>query len=232
MARVLVLFAHPALEKSRVNRALVAVVPALRRRLPGLTFHDLYEAYPDFGVDVAHEQALLVAHDVVVLHHPFYWYSTPPLVKQWEDLVLEHGWAYGSQGRMLEGKRLLNVVTVGGGAAAYGPEGYNRFTVRQLLAPIEQTARLCRMTYLPPWVVHGTHRLSDAEVSDTAGRYAALLTRLHDDRLDEGALAGAELGNGILDAPLDPTPATSAEGPGDGAAAATPRGALAGRGGR
>jgi glutathione-regulated potassium-efflux system ancillary protein KefG len=203
MAHVLVLFAHPALEKSRVNRALVETVPALAGRLPRLTFHDLYEAYPDFGVDVAREQALLAAHDVVVLHHPFYWYSAPPLVKQWEDLVLEHGWAYGARGRMLDGKRLLSVVTLGGGASAYRPEGYNRFTVRQLLAPIEQMARLCRMQYLPPWVVYGTHRMQGAEVARAARRYAALLTRLHDDRLDLAALAGEELCNGLLDPVLD-----------------------------
>lgn len=210
MARVLVLFAHPALEKSRANRALVAVVPGLRARLPGLTFHDLYEAYPDFDVDVAHEQALLVAHDVVVLHHPFYWYSTPPLVKQWEDLVLEHGWAYGSEGRMLEGKRLLSVVTLGGGESAYQPEGYNRFTVRQLLAPIEQTAHLCRMRYLPPWLVHGTHRLSDAELALAVRGYATVLTRLHDDALDLTALDGLATSNGVLDAPVAPVAAPPA----------------------
>ena len=200
MARVLVLFAHPALEKSRVNRRLVDAAHALAARRPGLTVHDLYEAYPDYDVDVPREQALLVAHDVVVLHHPFYWYSTPPLVKQWEDLVLEHGWAYGSAGRMLEGKRLLSVVTLGGGAAAYGPEGLNRFTVRQLLAPIEQTARLCRMTYLPPWAVHGTHRLDDAGIARATRRYAALLAGLLDDRLDAVALAADQLDDAALDA--------------------------------
>jgi len=95
MPGVLVLFAHPALEKSRVNRRLAAAVADL----PGVTLHDLYEAYPDFDVDVKREQDLLVAHDVLVVQHPFYWYSTPALVKQWEDLVLEHGWAYGTAAR-------------------------------------------------------------------------------------------------------------------------------------
>ena len=51
MARVLILFAHPALEKSRVHRRLVREISDD----PGLTFHDLYEAYPDFNVDVARE---------------------------------------------------------------------------------------------------------------------------------------------------------------------------------
>jgi glutathione-regulated potassium-efflux system ancillary protein KefG len=207
MARVLVLFAHPALEKSRVHRRLIDRMPAL----PGLTFHDLYEAYPDFDVDVPREQALLAAHDVVVLQHPLYWYSAPPLVKQWEDLVLEHGWAYGSEGTALAGKRLLCAITAGGGAAAYRHEGYNRFTIRELLAPIEQTARLCRMDYLPPYVVHGTHRLTDAEVEQAAERYRALLVRLHEDRLDHAragrhatlndALAALD-GDGGFDVPV------------------------------
>jgi len=55
----------------------------------GLTFHDLYEAHPDFDVDVAREQELLLGHDAVLVQHPLYGYSTPPLVKQWEDLVLD-----------------------------------------------------------------------------------------------------------------------------------------------
>lgn len=57
------LLAHPALQKSRVQRELGRAV----RALPGVTFHDLYGAYPDFDVEVAREQALLSEHDVVVL---------------------------------------------------------------------------------------------------------------------------------------------------------------------
>ena len=187
MSRVLVLFAHPALEKSRVHRHLVARRPVRAE----LTFHDLYEAYPDFDVDVPREQALLAAHDVVVFQFPFYWYSTPALLKQWEDLVLEHGWAYGQHGRALEGKRVLCAVTAGGRAMAYEREGYNRFTVRELLAPIEATVRLCGMAYLAPWVVHGTHRLDPPEIDALAERYAALLDALCDDRAADAAIAGA-----------------------------------------
>jgi glutathione-regulated potassium-efflux system ancillary protein KefG len=180
MAHVLVLFAHPALEKSRVHRRLIRALPAL----PKLTFHDLYEAYPTFDIHVEHEQALLTAHDLIVLQHPFFWYSTPPLVKQWEDLVLEHGWAYGSTGTALRGKRWLNLITTGGGASAYTREGLNRFTVRELLAPIEQTIRLCGMEYLPPYLIQGTHRMSEADIASAAEHYSELLTWLHDDRID------------------------------------------------
>lgn len=200
MPRVLLLFAHPALDKSRAHRRLAAEWPALRARLPGLTVHDLYEAYPDYDVDVAREQALLAAHDVVLFQFPFYWYSTPPLLKQWEDLVLEHGWAYGRTGRALEGKRCACLLTAGGRAEAYRPEGSNRFTVRQLLAPLEQTAHLCRMTWLPPWVLHGTHRLEPAGRDAAAARYAQLLTAFHDG--DLGAHPDDSLGE-TIDAALD-----------------------------
>lgn len=184
MARVLILFAHPALQSSRVHRRLVSAVP----QRPDITLHDLYEAYPAFDVDVQREQSLLLSHDIVVLQHPFYWYSTPPLIKQWEDLVLEHGWAYGSAGNALRGKHALSVISAGGRQDAYRPGGYNRHTIRQLLAPIEQTWRLCGVECLPPHVIFGTHRLSIAEIDAEADRYARLLHLLADDALDAHAL--------------------------------------------
>lgn len=198
MARVLVLFAHPALEKSRVHRRLARQVPDL----PGLTFHDLYEAYPDFNIDVSHEQDLLVAHDLIVFQHPFYWYSTPPIIKQWEDLVLEHGWAYGSQGNALRGKYWLNMVSTGGQAAAYTHGGFNRLTVRELLAPIEQTARLCKMTFLPPYLIQGTHRMDEPTIELEAARYRQLLVLLHEERLDLSAADALPALNPLLDVAL------------------------------
>ncbi len=171
MSRVLVVFAHPSLQVSRVQRALASRAPGIE----GVTFHDLYERYPDYDIDVEAEQALLLEHDVIVWQHPFYWYSTPPLLKQWIDLVLEHGWAYGSKGTKLHGKHVLSVISAGGPLDAYCEQGYNRYSVRQLLAPLEQTARLCGMTYLPPWLVFGTHRLDDEGLRDAADAYADLL---------------------------------------------------------
>jgi glutathione-regulated potassium-efflux system ancillary protein KefG len=177
---VLILFAHPALEKSRVNRRLVEAV----RDLDGVTFHDLYEEYPAFFVDVRREQTLLSAHDVVVWQHPFYWYSTPALLKQWQDLVLEHGWAYGSGGVALRGKRLLSAITTGGGESAYQHGGHNRYTIRELLAPVDQTAHLCGMEYLPPFVAYGTHGMAASDVQRHAEDYRTVIVALRDGTLD------------------------------------------------
>jgi glutathione-regulated potassium-efflux system ancillary protein KefG len=185
-ARVLVLFAHPAVHKSRVNSRLASSV----RDLAGVTFHDLYEAYPRFDIDVEHEQTLLLEHDIVVLQHPFYWYSTPAILKEWQDLVLEHGWAYGRSGTALHGKRLMCAISTGGREDAYRSDGHNRFAIRQLLAPMEQTATLCGMEFLPPFVVHGTHQLDGGAIEKHAKDYRRVLEALRDGRLDFEAASG------------------------------------------
>ncbi len=185
--RVLVLFAHPALQRSRVNSRLLAAP----RELPDVHLHDLYEMYPRLDIDVRREQELLLAHDVFVCQHPFYWYSTPSIVKEWQDLVLEHGWAYGAQGTALRGKRWLQVVTTGGREEAYCAQGSNRLTVRQLLAPLEQTARLCGMEFLPPFVVHGTHAMDDEAIARHVRDYREVLEALQEDRVDIAAVSAS-----------------------------------------
>ena len=172
--RVLILYAHPMPRKSRANRALAEAL----RGLEGVTFHDLYEAYPDFFIDVAHEKALLVEHDVIVLQHPFYWYSAPALVKEWLDLVLEYGFAYGDKGTALRGKLWQQAITTGGPSEAYEPTGYNRFTVRQLLAPFEQTAHLCGMPFLDPFIVPGVLAMNPSQMQAEALRYRARIEQL------------------------------------------------------
>ena len=176
MARVLILFAHPALQKSRVNIELANAI----RDLPGVTFHDLCEHYPELHIDVRREQRLLTEHDIVVFQHPFYWYSCPAILKEWLDLVLEWGFAYGENGTALRGKKLLSAITAGGPADAYMRTGFNYFTIRELLAPFEQTARLCGMDYLAPHVLHAVQRLTNAEISAAAENYRQLISSLRD----------------------------------------------------
>jgi glutathione-regulated potassium-efflux system ancillary protein KefG len=189
MRRILILFAHPVLERSRVNRRLLAAV----RDVPGVTVHDLYDAYPTLYIDTKREQRLLVEHDVIVFQHPFYWYSTPAILNEWQDLVLEHGWAYGHGGTQLRGKITLNAITTGGPESAYRRGGYNRFTIRELLAPWDQTAHLCGMRFLAPFAVHAALRIAgDDDVAQPRAAYRQLLEALRDDRLDLERAAAVE----------------------------------------
>lgn len=165
--KVLVLLAHPDLRRSRLNRPLAEAL----RGLPGVTVHDLYEAWPDLHIDVPTEQRLLVGHQALVWQHPFYWYSTPAILKQWQDLVLQPGWAYGPGGTALRGKPFLQGITTGGAQAAYQPEGFHGLSVEQLLAPIQRMARLCGMQPQPPFVVHGAHALRPDAIEQAAAAW-------------------------------------------------------------
>lgn len=193
MSKILILFAHPALEKSRVQSRLAKQVA----HLPNVTFRDLYEEYPDFFIDVRKEQRLLLAHDVIIFQHPFYWYSSPAILKEWMDLVLEHKWAYGTNGTALAGKKWMNAISCGGSKQAYSSAGLNRFSIRDLLAPFDQTAHLCSMEFLPPFVVHGTHRLSEEEIEQEALTYRAIVTALANDSLPVDKLRETEYINGL-----------------------------------
>jgi glutathione-regulated potassium-efflux system ancillary protein KefG len=179
MAKVLILFAHPALDKSRVQQRLVERI----QHLDGVTFHDLYEVYPDLDIDVQQEQQLLLDHDMIVWQHPFYWYSAPAIIKQWIDLVLEHGWAYGSKGKALTGKYIFNAISAGGPKETYLPNGRNRYTIHQLLAPFDQTATLCNMIYMPPFAILGTHKLEQPDIELCAIQYEQLLVSLCNNRI-------------------------------------------------
>lgn len=195
MKKILIIFAHPAFQKSRINLKLTEAV----RTLEGVTFHDLYENYPDFFIDVRREQKLLQQHDIIVWHHPFYWYSSPALLKEWMDLVLEHGFAYGLHGRALEGKKVLSVVTTGGRREVYSTEGRNEYTMNQFLVPFRQSVHLCRMEYLPPFVVHGSHTIKDSDISFYAQQYRKVLILLRDDVFNELDFPGVAYFNDIID---------------------------------
>ena len=183
--RILVLFAHPAFQASRVNRVLIQAI----QNIDGLTFHDLYKIYPEFDIDVPHEQELLLSHDIYIVQHPLFWYSTPAIIKEYLDLVMEHDWAYGSYGKALTGKLVMHTVTTGGREQAYNRDGFNGHTVREFLLPLERTAKLCSMTFVPPFVVHGTHRMTEPEIKEHAQEYRQIVTDLRDGKINIDAIS-------------------------------------------
>lgn len=186
--KILVLFAHPRYENSRVQNALIRSI----RSLPNVHIHDLYEEYPEFNIDIKREQKLLLKHDIIVWMHPFYWYSAPPIMKQWIDLVLEHGWAYGKNGKELLGKKIFNCISSGGARESYHTEGFHGFTVHEFLRPFQRTATLCNMAYLPPFFVHGSHRISDDDLKQHALKYSQVLMRFTNNDFDVDELMKLE----------------------------------------
>ena len=190
MARLLVYFAHPGRRHSRAN----AGMEARARTIADITYIDLYAEYPRFEIDVEQEQERLLAHDVILFQFPLFWYSTPALVKEWQDLVLEHGFAYGAGGDHLAGKRFSAAITAAGPEDAYQPKGYQHYPIRTFLTPLEQTARLCRMRFFAPYVLFGSLRAAaQDDLGPHIAGYARLLEALRDDRFDFDQAERAEV---------------------------------------
>lgn len=160
MKKCLFVLAHPHIRKSRANRAVLEEVKKL-----DVTINDLYEKYPTFHIDVEREQELLLQHDLIVLQHPFYWYSMPALLKQWLDDVFLIGFAYGSGGDKLSGKDFLLSFTAGGPREAYKSGGYNNYEIQSFFPPYHQTALLCQMNWIEPCVLFSSIKSDEAVLS-------------------------------------------------------------------
>ena len=169
---VLVIYAHPAPRRSRVNELLREQVRDL------VPVRDLYSLYPDFDIDVAAEQSALLGVAHIVLQFPLQWYSVPPLLKAWFDEVLLYGWAYGEGGSALQDKTLTVVTSAGAPPSAYAPDGVNRYPLTAYLLPLEQTAVLCGMRWQPPLVLHAADHANQQEILQYAQQYQQLLNRL------------------------------------------------------
>ncbi len=168
---ILILTAHPQMEQSRINLAMMQAAAGIDR----VQVRDLYALYPDYMIDVAAEQAALRNASLVVWQHPIHWYHMPPLMKLWVDEVLSFGWAYGPHGEALKGKDLWLVASTGGSDDSYHPQGHNRYHFDAFLPPYEQSAALCGMRFLPPMLLHGAHRLDAAQLESHVQTYSERL---------------------------------------------------------
>jgi len=165
--KIMVIIAHPQLNDSRANRALMLELG----KHPDIHARDLYQEYPHWDIDVEREQRLLLQYDRIVLQFPLFWYSSPPLLKKWFDDVFTHGWAYGPGGDNLEVKEFMIATTTGGTENQYRSGGINKYTISELLRPMQRTVARCGGTYLPAFVVYNVTEGSDTYVAHEAEKY-------------------------------------------------------------
>ena len=144
MSKILVVLAHPNIESSLGNRTIVEKFKSLH---PEAEIDELYKLYPDFRIDVKREQQKLLKADYIILQFPMYWYNAPALLRQWFESVLEHGFAYGSTGKALQGKKLILSITTGSPYDAYRIGGSQNFSIEDLTKGFHQLANLCSMEW-------------------------------------------------------------------------------------
>ncbi len=160
---------HPGFVRSRTNAAMLDAAQAV----DGVKIHRVCETYPDAIIDVDTEIALLMAADRIVFQFPVHWYSTPSLMKEWQDQVLTlMFYIQPDLGAELEGKPVLVVATAGNVPSAYSAGGINLFPLTELLRPLQATANRCGLVWTAPFLVFKADRLSDVEREATCAKYA------------------------------------------------------------
>lgn len=180
MSKTLIVCSHSDIAQSTVNQCWLQALGNFPERF---TIHHLDSVYPDGIINVAHEQALVDAHKHLVLQFPVYWFNCPPLLKKWLDEVFLYGWAYGSTGTRLRGKKIGLAVSTGINAEGYSTEGSQHCAINEVLRPFELTMNYVAADYQPVFVFYGidSHAGYDAaalqQVEQGAADYLAHLAR-------------------------------------------------------
>ena len=142
-AVVIVLLAHPDMNKSHMN-AMLSQAAAEVEGVQVINIYD-YPVAPDVYRDVVKQAK------GIVYEFPFYWMSAPHLLKQWTDEVFM---AFTQEG-LIEGKEFMVVTTTGSEEAAYQHDGRNKYTMSEYLRPYEGQANHSKMIWNDPLVVYG-----------------------------------------------------------------------------
>ena len=142
MKNVVIICGHPDLKISVANKTIPDEISA---QCPQIEIRKLCELYPDYQFDLKAEQATLEKADIIVFQYPMNWFGVPGLLKLYIDKVMEHGWAYGSQGTALEGKASIASLTTGVPEVGFSAEGFVGRTVEELTFPVAKFAANCKM---------------------------------------------------------------------------------------
>jgi NAD(P)H dehydrogenase (quinone) len=142
MKNVVIISGHPDLNISVANKTILEEIAA---KCPQVEIRKLCELYPDYQFDIKAEQAALEKADIIIFQYPMNWFGVPGLLKLYIDKVMEHGWAYGSQGTALEGKAFIASLTTGVPEVGFSAQGFVGRTVEDLTFPVAKFAANCKM---------------------------------------------------------------------------------------
>lgn len=169
-SKTLILLFRRDLSMSKANASLFRAASVLH----DVKIIDMQARYPagtvDMICDAEAEVQILLGAERLVLQFPLQWYSTPALLKAWQDAVLTRMYYIRAEteGYLLAGTALIVAVTVGNTSEAYSRTGANYFTIDEILTPLKATAHRCGLLWHKPYLVFKADKL-DATSLDAAG---------------------------------------------------------------
>ena len=162
--KVLVIYSHSYHDTRHAGKVILDVFKAQ----PDFEVRNLEEIYPNCApIDIALEQQRLVEADIIIFHHPIFWFNMPAGLKHYMDEVFQYGFAYGSTGNKLRGKKFIHSYTTGSGAATFAGE-----LGEVLPAALKASAGFCGMDYQGAFPLYGQLALTNPNVPAEAKAHA------------------------------------------------------------
>ncbi len=170
MPKTLVILAHPNIKESIGNKIISNLI-ALEGNVE---VRHLDQLYPDFKIDIEAEQQALLEAKTIVFQYPLFWYSTPAILKEWIDQVMQYGFAFGSNSK-LTNKQVIVSFTLGSPDKDYPQE-----VLDKIAFPFIGLASYCKMNYKGLVVSFNINNYSPG-----AGEKAAQIATEHAEKLIE-----------------------------------------------
>jgi len=139
----LFIFAHPNLSSSNINASLKESITNNLEEY-NAEILDLHEEYPEFKIDVQKEQKRILSADNIIFVFPIYWYSLTPILKQYLDVVLKYGFAYGDK-FSIKGKGWIALTSSGKDKEGYENLGYS---IEELMIFFELSMKYMKLNKL------------------------------------------------------------------------------------
>ncbi|KAA6225913.1 MULTISPECIES: NAD(P)H-dependent oxidoreductase [unclassified Campylobacter] len=144
---VLILFGHTFWEHSKVNKALIESI----KNETNIKVQNLNTTYPNGQIDIEKELDLLKNANKIIFQFPLFWFSTPSILKEWQDRILTNI-LYSQNPKLLKDKYFQIITTAGGTKSSY--DGHHGATINELLKPIYYSFEYSSLKSLEPFVIY------------------------------------------------------------------------------
>ncbi|PAF45011.1 NAD(P)H-dependent oxidoreductase [Helicobacter sp. 11S02596-1] len=168
--KTLILLAHPNIAESRINKTLISGI----QNNPDIAICDLYATYPDGKINADKQIALLKAYERIVFQFPLFWFSTPSLLKEYQDVVFS-AILYGSEPKMLAGKIFQIITSAGSPEEKYRPDGRNQKSLEDILLPLQMATKYLGMQTQSVFCTYNATGITDAGLEQASQAYKKLL---------------------------------------------------------
>ncbi|TPR18823.1 flavodoxin family protein [Apilactobacillus timberlakei] len=130
----------------------------------------------NYEFDVDKEQKRLIKYDRILLQFPMYWYSSPALLKKYEDDIFTRSFTYANEDGKLKDKELGIITTLGEPLKNYTVGGSEGFSINEILKPYQALAFKAGMKFIKPFAVDQFAYMTDDEKGKLLVDYRNYLT--------------------------------------------------------